>query len=126
MGCNSAPGQSSCTFAASSKGPPLEHHLELSGIPRPNPITQYRPNADILINGTSDGHIFHDGYVIRWIAVDSLNNVRIWTSGAGINTATSVDLINRALGQVNYTLGKKLFENKGKENVKNVRSKLGL
>lgn len=80
MSCRSAPGQIGCT------GVGQEASYDLTGLTSKNPITQYRVNEDMLINGTSPGHVLHDGYVVRWVSVDPVGNVSIWTAGYGTNT----------------------------------------
>ena len=86
----SAPGQSGCT--------PIGHtKYDLTGVFSPNPITQFRPNEDLLINGTSRNHMFYDGYVVSWIATDSIGNVSIWSAGYGTNTSTMNAVMNKTL-----------------------------
>lgn len=80
-----------------------------------NPITQYRPNVDMVINGTSDGHRYHDGYVVRWTSVNAAGDVRIWTYGIGVNTSTQRAVENQVASRL-------LFEKIGIENAINVRS----
>lgn len=75
--CNSAPGQGACAIVGK------EIPQGLSG---GNPITQYAVNPDMVINGTSPGHVFHDGYVVRWLAVNEDGVAQIWTYGRGVNT----------------------------------------
>ncbi len=103
LGCQSAPGQFGCT------GVGEERPYNLTGFPDPNPITQYRPSLDMIINGTSKGHMFHDGYVVRWLATDQAGNVTIWTAGAGTNSSP-------AMAALNTYLGKKLFVSIGTDN----------
>jgi len=95
-----------------------EKSYSLAGVSSSNPITQYRPNADIIINGTSPGHVLHDGYVIRWLDVDAAGNVRIWTYGLGVNTGYGTAIFNVVGGSV-------IFRNKGAENVSNIQNRLG-
>jgi hypothetical protein len=40
----------------------------------------------MVINGTSPGHVFHDGYVVRWLSVNDAGIAQIWTYGRGVNT----------------------------------------
>jgi hypothetical protein len=68
----------------------------------------------MIINGTSEGHRYHDGMVVRWLGVDQAGAVRIWTYGIGINSSTYV-------GVENQLLGRALFEKIGIENALNVR-----
>ena len=112
LGCNSAPGQSACTPVGAEKS------YSLAGVSSSNPITQYRPNADLIINGTSPGHVLHDGYVVRWLDVNAAGNVRIWTYGLGVNTGYGTAIFNDVSGSV-------IFRNKGAENVSNIRNRLG-
>jgi RHS repeat-associated protein len=119
MSCNSAPSQGACVGVGGK-----DVNQNLPGITSANPVTQYRPNPDMIINGTSDGHIFNDGYVVRWLSVDAAGDVRIWTAGLGINTATPFKWLNEIIGDVNQVAGKQLFVNIGKENVQNVRAAL--
>ncbi len=111
IGCNSAPGQSGCTPVGGA-----DTSYTLTG---GNRITQYRPNADIIINGTSQDHILNDGYVIRWLAVDTSGDVRIWTFGVGVNTNTFTWALNQYEGP-------KIFQNIQKQNVSNIRQRLWL
>jgi len=75
--CASAPGQGSCAVVGT----------ELSqGLTGGNSITQYAPNRDMVINGTSPGHLLHDGYVVRWLSVNNAGIAQIWTYGRGVNT----------------------------------------
>jgi hypothetical protein len=75
--CNSAPGQSACAVVG----------REISqGLSGGNPITQYAASPDMVINGTSPGHVFHDGYVVRWLSVNDAGIAQIWTYGRGVNT----------------------------------------
>lgn len=106
MACNSAPGQGGCVPFGK------EVTSNLSG---GNPITQYRPNVDMVINGTSDGHRYHDGYVVRWTSVNAAGDVRIWTYGIGVNTSTQRAVENQVASRL-------LFEKIGIENAINVRS----
>jgi filamentous hemagglutinin len=108
MSCQSAPGQVGCT------GVGEERNLSLNGN---NPITQYRPNENMIINGTSRGHVFDDGFVVRWVAVDSIGNASIWTAGLGTNT-------NILYKWTNYFLGPSLFNDIGLQNKINVQCKL--
>jgi len=94
VGCDSAPGQSGCTAVGE------ERSLSLS---RGNPITQYRPNANMIINGTSEGHMFHDGYVVRWVGVDSLGNAAIYTFGYGTNLSVARRWTNQIIGPTLFT-----------------------
>lgn len=85
---SSAPGQGQCAVAG------RELKQELSGFTETNPITQYAPNKDIVINGTSPGHFLHDGYVVRWLSVDDAGTVQIWVYGRGVNTNFLTDAAN--------------------------------
>ncbi len=109
IACNSAPGQGGCV--------PLGRQVS-SDLRGGNPITQYRPNDDIIINGTSDGHRYHDGYVVRWSSVDAAGDVRIWTYGIGVNTGSYMARENAVTGQM-------LFRAIGVKNALNVRNALG-
>lgn len=109
MSCNSAPGQSGCTPIGGK-----DTTYRLTG---GNSITQYRPSADILINGTSGDHMLRDGYVVRWIAADAAGDVRIWTFGVGENT-------NWATRWFNQNPGAWIFKFKQDQNVENVQRKL--
>lgn len=97
LGCESAPGQGGCTGVGETRS-----YVLTGG----NPITQYRPSEDVIINGTSPGHVFHDGYVIRWISVDGTGNVRVWSAGYGTNSSPFMSFMNRSLGNLLFsTLG---------------------
>ena len=106
LGCNSAPGQSGCTNIGEEKS------YTLTG---GNPITQYRVSADMIINGTSQGHTFHDGAVVRWLSVNAAGNVSIWTAGYGTNTSELKAFVNSRVGAG-------LFNNLGIDNARGVRS----
>ena len=55
------------------------------GLTGGNRISQYMPNANTLVNGTYESHIFNDGYIMREIKVDISGNVTIFTTGEGVN-----------------------------------------
>jgi len=77
-------------------------------------ISQYlSPNGEVLINGTNDDHILHDGYIMRWISRDGSGNVRIMTYGEGVNSSAFWSAVN-TLG------GGTLFEGLGQANADNV------
>jgi RHS repeat-associated protein len=88
--CNSAPGQGQCATVG------VEVSQGLSG---GNPITQYAPSQDMVINGTSPRHIFDDGYVVRWLAVDDAGIAQIWTYGRGVNTSVWTTVGNQYGGE---------------------------
>jgi hypothetical protein len=90
---------------------------QLSGLREGNPITQYRPNPDMLINGTSPDHALHDGYIVRWLSVDAAGDVRIWTAGIGVNTSYPASVLNQYGGAA-------IFRLIGVENSVNVRARL--
>jgi RHS repeat-associated protein len=113
MGCYSAPGQSGCTSVGQEKS------YDLTGVTSANPITQYRVNDNMLINGTSPSHIFNDGYVVRWVAVDSIGNVAIWSAGYGTNSGS----ITRWANQIG---GPMLFNDIGVQNKVKVQCNLKL
>lgn len=117
ISCNSAPGQVGCTPV----GQDVPYILNGG-----NPITQFRPNEDLLINGTDANHIFNDGYVVRWIAIDSLGNVNIWTAGYGTNITGLGRFFDLAARWANQIGGQELFRQKGNENRINIQCKLGL
>jgi hypothetical protein len=101
LSCDSAPGQVGCTAIGEEK------HFELTG---GNWITQYRPNADIIINGTTKGkHILDDGFTIRWLATRSNGDVVLYTGGMGVNS-------NSALAYLNQHFGPNLFRTIGQDN----------
>ena len=79
-----------------------------------NPITQYRPSPDLIINGTSPGHVFHDGYIVRWLGVDAAGNVSVWTAGLGTNSSAFMADQNRRLGTM-------IFSTIGANNANSVR-----
>ena len=108
LGCNSAPGQPACV--------PLGVDVagSLSGA---NPVTQFRPNENMIINGTTDGHRYHDGMVMRWIGNDPNGDVRIWTYGIGINNSPYKAKENQVGGRL-------LFEKIGIENRFDVQKSL--
>jgi RHS repeat-associated protein len=101
IGCASAPGQPGCTAVGQ------EREIRLTSPPGvDNVITQYRPNSDMIINGTSPSHMLHDGYVVRWLAVNAAGNVQIWTAGIGTNSGRFMSYLNQSLGsQLFYTIG---------------------
>jgi RHS repeat-associated protein len=86
LSCNSAPGQPACV----TPGAPDVRARLLGG----NPVTQYMPNADIIINGTDPSHWLSDGYSVRWIGVSEQGVVQIWTFGIGNNTNPGFRLFN--------------------------------
>jgi hypothetical protein len=110
LACNSAPGQSACNGVG--KG-----DVRTALIGSNNVVTQYMPNENMIINGTSMGHRYHDGYIVRWIGVDSAGGVRIWTYGIGTNSSTYMALENQFGGRL-------LFEAIGVRNALNVRRAL--
>lgn len=113
MSCYSAPGQGGCTAVGA------EEKYDLSGVSSANPITQYRVNGGMLINGTSPGHVFNDGYVVRWVAIDSLGDVAIWSAGYGTNTGIGTRWANQIGGPM-------LFSKIGFQNKIHVQCNLGL
>lgn len=84
--CNSAPGQSACAIVGK---------VIPQGLSGGNPITQYAVNPDMVINGTSPGHVFHDGYVVRWLMVNDAGIAQIWTYGRGTNTSGATAFVNK-------------------------------
>lgn len=75
--CNSAPGQGQCAIVGTTIS---------QGLSGGNQITQYAPSENMVINGTSLNHVFHDGYVVRWLSVNDSGIAQIWTYGRGVNT----------------------------------------
>jgi hypothetical protein len=110
LACDSAPGQALCNGVGKGDVP--------LGLVRGNQITQYMPNENVIINGTSLGHRYHDGYIVRWIGVSPDGGVRIWTYGIGTNTSHYFALENQYGGRA-------LFEAIGVRNSINVRRSLG-
>jgi RHS repeat-associated protein len=76
LSCASAPGQSSCI----TPGAPDKLGILWGG----NPVSQYMPNENMIINGSDPSHWLADGYVVRWIGVTN-GIVQIWTYGIGVN-----------------------------------------
>ena len=114
--CDSAPGQSQCAKV----GVLVQNNLTGG-----NNVTQYAFNPNLIVNGTSDGHLFEDGYVMRSIQVDSLGNVRILTYGEGVNIE-KFGLPASDVAALNIRLGIALFQNIGVQNQLNVRNALSL
>lgn len=92
VGCQSAIGQSGCTNIVGQ-----EENYDLPSVTQsaPNPITQYRASPDLIINGTSPGHELHDGYVVRWLSVNSAGTVSVWTAGVGVNSSAGMRMFNQ-------------------------------
>ena len=107
--CNSAPGQASCA----SPGRLVENNLSGG-----NPVTQYAVSSDMIINGTSPGHVFHDGYVVRWLSVNAAGDVSVWTYGRGNNSGLFTQIGNQVGGSL-------IFLNKGMENRRAVQKAVG-
>jgi hypothetical protein len=98
MGCNSTIMQGGCTnTVGEEKAYNLPGMLPGAGT---NDITQYRVSADTIINGTSAGHRYEDGMVVRWRAVDNVGDVRIWTYGIGTNRTEYLKTENKYLGEL--------------------------
>jgi hypothetical protein len=112
--CNSAPGQRGCAII----GKDVRQNLTGN-----NPITQYAMTRDIVINGTSIGHLFDDGYVLRTRMINENGDVFIRTIGEGVNFNYGVATA-REMGWLNQRLGTKMFERIGIENHLNVRESL--
>jgi hypothetical protein len=112
--CNSAPGQGTCAIVGK------DVDLTLTGN---NRITQYAMTRDIVINGTSLGHLFDDGYVLRTRMINENGDVFIRTIGEGVNFNYGVATA-REMGWLNQRLGAKMFERIGIENHLNVRESL--
>jgi len=112
--CNSAPGQGQCA----SVGATVEQNLTGG-----NKITQYAMTTNIVINGTSPGHLFEDGYVMRSLMIDSNNNVFIRTFGEGVNVPQGFASAG-LMGWLNKTMGIPLFERVGLNNQINVRFRM--
>ncbi|HYD79579.1 MAG TPA: RHS repeat-associated core domain-containing protein [Paucimonas sp.] len=112
--CNSAPGQDQCATVGATVT------QNLSG---GNKITQYAITANAVINGTSPGHLFEDGYVIRALMIDSNNNVFIRTYGEGVNLPKWPASAG-FMGWLNTTMGGGLFKNIGINNQINVRFRM--
>jgi hypothetical protein len=115
LACNSAPGQSVCD----APGKTVTNDLILGSQASPNTVTQYMPNPDMIINGTSPGHILQDGYVVRWLSVNKAGDVTVYTYGRGNNTSS----VNQVLNSVGGPL---LFHSIGLSNrieVRNATSK---
>lgn len=93
--CNSAPGQGQCAVVGQTI---------LQGLSGGNPITQYAPNGDMVINGTSPGHVFDDGYVVRWLSVNDAGIAQIWTYGRGVNTGFPTSVANQYGGSAIFKL----------------------
>jgi hypothetical protein len=111
MACNSGPGQPGCTPKGVDTEYALKSYVSL------NKITQYRYSDSLLVNGTSPGHVFHDGYVVRWIEIDSLGDVRIWSAGYGTN-------YSRVHAWINENRGNALFRDIGVQNAAEVQRRL--
>jgi RHS repeat-associated protein len=109
LACFSAPGQSACNGVGRG-----DVH---TGVLFGNAITQYMPSENLIINGTSPGHRYHDGYIVRWIGVDPNGGVRIWTYGIGTNSSGYMALENQFGGWL-------LFEFIGVQNAINIRRSL--
>lgn len=101
--CNSAPGQSGCVPVGK---------VVSSSLTGDNLVTQYRINDRTIINGTLDGHRYHDGYVVRWLNVNSAGDVSIFTYGLGTNSSRYLAIENQAAGNYFRFLG-----NQNKNNV---------
>jgi len=116
LACSSAPGQSGC----STPGQTTPWSLTLG-----NQITQYlSPNGQVIINGTTDGqHMLDDGYVMRWIGVDSQGAVRIYTYGEGVNKSW-YGIPASVMADFNATMGRGIFTNLGAQNQIEVRNTL--
>lgn len=127
--CNSAPGQSQCAVV----GQVVNQNLTGN-----NGITQYAPSENMVVNGTNDGHLFNDGYVVRTINVDASGNVSIVTQGEGVNNSQIVNvplpsapfikvplpIPAQAMAEANIVLGYAIFYNIGTTNLNNVKSSL--
>jgi len=112
--CNSAPGQGKCA----SIGVTVEQNLTGG-----NQITQYAMTTNIVINGTSPGHMFYDGYVMRSLMIDSNNNVLIRTFGEGVNLPRGPASAG-FMGWLNKPMDAPLFMNIGVNNQINVRFRM--
>jgi filamentous hemagglutinin len=127
--CNSAPGQSQCAVV----GQVVNQNLTGN-----NGITQYAPSTNMVVNGTNDGHLFNDGYVVRTINVDASGNVSIMTQGEGVNNAqiayiplpnaplikVPVTISAQTMAGANIILGYAIFYNIGTTNLNNIKSSL--
>jgi RHS repeat-associated protein len=105
LGCASAIQQGGCTEVGQER-----YYM----LPGGNPISQYRPSPDVIINGTSLDHVLHDGYVVRWIGVADNGDVSIWTYGRGVNQSSFLKYFNQYGGEF-------LFRNQGAANATAVR-----
>ncbi len=113
LGCQSAPGQAGCTNVGEQR------NYSLPGITTDsNPITQYRVNPDVIINGTGAGHELHDGYVVRWLSVNGAGDVSVSTVGIGVNRSGSARMFNQYGGDL-------VFRGVGMQNSLTVKRILG-
>jgi filamentous hemagglutinin len=121
LACRSAPGQPRCSIPGDAQSGPMM----LTG---DNYITQFL-SADgmTVINGTEPGHMFDDGYIVRYINIDGNGNVTIATSGEGVNQAWFGGLVGaNQVANTNATMGAPLFQAIGVANAAMVRSTLAL
>ncbi|KQW54160.1 hypothetical protein ASC92_22800 [Variovorax sp. Root411] len=110
--CNSAPGQQTCSTPGN-----MQENLVLVG---GNKISQWLlSSGTVIINGTNDGHAFDDGYIMRYLDVDSKGNVRIMTVGAGVNKDWG-EVPSKMVSQINSTAGTFMFNTLGVTNRANV------
>jgi hypothetical protein len=58
--------------------------------------------------------MLHDGYVVRWLAVNAAGNVQIWTAGVGTNSSAF-------MSGMNPRLGRGLFNTIGHDNAQEVK-----
>lgn len=101
-----------------------------------NFVSQYAPNANVVINGTRGDHLFDNGYIMREIKVDISGNVTIFTTGEGVNNPLPVAtalvspvLLSPAVRtylavEINQSFGRLIFHSVGIENLNHIKAAL--